>query len=411
MRVDRSFTTSLLALICAGGCTPQTGPAASPSVEVVDSAGIPVFTLSRLPSWDDGKFTWGLELERAVSTEGSTPFAEPLIYRPQGYARLPDGKLIVLDAGEQRLVVVSATENAVEARFGATGQGPGEIWSSNSLVWPDESDGIWVLDPGNQRLSRFSTSGTLRSEQPVAIPGLGGFAVHRPSTRESFFWKVFIDDPDSGLLSDSIGRLDVELGKVVFFAPMPPRVVSRRRNTSTPVLFAPLGWFAPVGSGVVVGRSDAASFRHYSDEGELLAVIRVPMAPSAIPKSDEPEILEEFYGVVRGSPRTARPEVGEWYPLFNIMWPVDDSLFALQQSHRATPHGETPIPENQFVWRVFSTRGRYAGAIVLPHGTAQPYWIEDGRLMATRRDSLGVATIDSYLLTPPPLTEPKDLSR
>ncbi len=63
--------------------------------------------------------------------------------------------------------------------------------------------------------------------------------------------------------------------------------------------------------------------------------------------------------------------------------------------------GETPIPEGQFVWRVFSTRGFYAGAIVLPIEAAQPYWIEDGRIIATRRDSLGVATIESYLLTPP----------
>jgi hypothetical protein len=50
---------------------------------------------------------------------------------------------------------------------------------------------------------------------------------------------------------------------------------------------------------------------------------------------------------------------------------------------------------------VFSTRGFYAGAIVLPIEAAQPYWIEDGRIIATRRDSLGVATIESYLLTPP----------
>lgn len=93
--------------------------------------------------------------------------------------------------------------------------------------------------------------------------------------------------------------------------------------------------------------------------------------------------------------------VADFYTLFELMWGVEDSLFVIQQGRRSTPEGESPIPEDQKVWRAFSPSGAYAGAIVLPPGVAQPYWIEPGRIIATQRDSLGVVTIVSYRLERP----------
>ena len=67
----------------------------------------------------------------------------------------------------------------------------------------------------------------------------------------------------------------------------------------------------------------------------------------------------------------------------------------------ASPAGEPRIPRGQVVWRVFSVKGAYVGSILFPEGVAQPYWIEGERIVATRRDTLGVATIESYRLTLP----------
>ena len=125
------------------------------------------------------------------------------------------------------------------------------------------------------------------------------------------------------------------------------------------------------------------------------------MEQRRIDQAEEAEILAEFIGVARGSAVRSPPDIAEHYPLYNMMWQVDDSLFAVQQSHRSTPAGEPRVPDGQFVWRVFSLSGRYAGTIVFPPGVALPYWIGDGRVIATHRDEVGVATIQAYRLTPP----------
>jgi hypothetical protein len=389
------------AAVFAVACQPQPSSTVAIPVERSDSAGVPRYRLTELPAWNDPDFAWTLEAERSIPTTAGAPGSDPLIYQPQGYARLPDGRLAVLDGWEQRLAIVSISADLVESRFGPSGQGPGEILSSNAVLWPAGADELWVLDPGNARVSRFGLDGALRAERPVDIPGVGGYVMQRPSTHEPFLWKVFYQGVDGGLLTDSVGRFDAELGRVIYFAALPARVEARRRRGAPATLFAAMGWFAPVRSGVVVGRSDRARFWHYSDDGQLLGIIEAPMNQAPIPKSAEPEILAEFYGELRG-PSAQRPvEIAESYPLWNVMWPVDDTLFALQQSHRSTPAGEPEIPQGQMVWRIFSVHGHYAGAIVFPEGVAQPYWIENGRIVGTHRDELGVATIESYEVHPP----------
>ena len=123
------------------------------------------------------------------------------------------------------------------------------------------------------------------------------------------------------------------------------------------------------------------------------------MTASPIARDAEADILGEFAGVTRGSVLRRRPVIAEEYPLYNHLLPVDDTLFALQQGTRSTPAGEDGLPD--FVWRVFSVRGWYAGTIVLPKGAAMPFWIEPGRIVAVRADSLGVASIESYRIRSP----------
>ena len=395
---------ALIGLAMSSACEEPHRDVRAIPVERTDSAGVPEYRLAALPPWDDPAFHWGLELERSIRTVSAE--GDPVIYQPQAYARIPDGRLVVLDGWEQRLVVVSATRDSIESRFGLSGQGPGEILSANSVLWSDDDGILWVLDPGNARVSSFTLDGALRTERPVEIPGVGGYVMQRPSTHEPFLWKIFYAGPDGGLLTDSVGRFDAESGRVDYLAPLPPRVASRLRSAVRAPLFTAMSWFAPVQGGVVVGRSDRARFHHYSDAGELEGIIEAPMERTPILKSDEPGILREFYGEAR-APGSQRPvEIGEAYPLWNVMWPVGDTLFGLQQSHRSTPLGEPSILPGHTVWRVFSVHGYYAGAIVFPEGVAQPYWIENGRVIATHRDELGIATIQSYRLSPPTVPDP-----
>lgn len=392
----------LLILLVVPGCSPATEPGAT-SVVVTDSSGVPIYRLTGIPAWDDEPWQWGLELERAVYTGGDETATRPLLFQPQGYTRLEDGTLIVLDGWDQRIAVVAPDEPVVLARFGPSGQGPGEILSANSVLWPASSSTFWVLDPGNRRISRFDVRGELLEARAIDLPGSGGISLQDPIRHLPHFWKIFRDEANPRVLQDSVGRLDQERGLVSYIAALPPRVSSRSMSTSERVLFAPKAWFAPLGiGGIVTARNDRARFHHYSDDGDLRGIIEAPAEVEPIPLADEQDILDEFLGVARAS-ALRRPEIAEHYPLWDIMWPLGDSLFALQQHHRSQIAGEPAIPEGSVVWRLFTVHGEYRGAIAFPEGFAQPYWIERDRLIGTRRNELGVVTIETYRLHPPPV--------
>lgn len=390
----------LSSLVLLTACAQTKDPAAD-GVTVSDSAGVPVYRSEKLPAWNAPEFRWRLELQRAIPTGSGDASESPLIYQPQAYTRLEDGTLIVLDGWDQRLAVVSPSAPIVLRRFAPSGRGPGEILSSNSALWPAADGSFLVLDPGNRRLSRFDTAGALLEERAVDLPGSGGITIQDPVRHLPYFWKVFRDEDDTRVLMDSVGRLDPSTATVSYVTALPPRVPSRSMSTSRQVLFAPRAWFAPLGAGgVVVARNDRARFQHYADDGRLVGIIEAPAEVTPVPLSDRPGIYEELLGVAV-TPTTQRPEIATHYPLWDIMWPLDDSLFALQQNHRSAVAGEPPIPEGRIVWRVFSVGGGYRGAILFPDGFAQPYWIQRNHLVGTRRDGLGVATIELYALYPP----------
>lgn len=389
------------ALLVILGCAQGAG---EPSVSVSDSAGIPLYSLDRVPSWDDPEFRWSLLLDRSIPTAAQDPGGKPLLYQPQGYARLDDGTLVVLDGSSLRIAILSPEPDEGIRRFGPSGRGPGEIWSSNSTIWPAGPQSFWVLDPGNQRLSRFNTSGDLEEERLVRIPGMAGMVFQDPVQHAPWLWKTFFESLEERALTDSIGRLDAQRREVAYIAPMPPRVEQRRRSVPTEALdiFTPMGWIAPLGpAGVVTGRNDGGRFRWYSGDGALVALIDIPMSRAPIAESEKPGLLEAFYGVARSGPNSGGRTVGDLYRLYDLMWGVGDSLFALQQSRLSTPKGERRIPENQTVWRIFTSRGRYVGAVVFPEGTAQPYWIEKGRVIASHRDEFGVVTIQEFRMSRP----------
>jgi hypothetical protein len=384
-----------VAFLVAGALYACEPPVSSPRVEVTvtDSAGVEVFTSGDIPAWDEPRLQWGLTVEREIATADEDLSATPMIFDPQGVTRFPDGTLVVLDGAGLRIVVVDSVRDSVTARFGPSGQGPGEVWSSISQIWPEEDGTLGVLDPGNRRVSYFSLRGDLLHSNPVDIPGGGGRIVQRPGTYETFAWRYFFDR-ETGSTSDSVLRVPVS-GPAVSVAPL-PHERAPRPGGSTP-LFSGSGTFAPIGSGgVMVGRTDVAEFRLFSDAGELQSVIRLPFERRPLTLEDERIVRE-----VAGSAPSLADGLGE----FNILWsrlePLGDSLFALDQTSVTTPDGETRIPMDTRVWRILSIRGHYLGSLVLPRGVGPPYWTDGERLLAVRSDALGVATIVVYRLEAP----------
>ena len=396
--VAASRLLPLVLVACAGSETTDV-----PSVTVSDSAGVTVYEVDWLPPLDDPRFAWSMELERAIWTGEPTPGSPPLLYNPQAVLRLADGTLVVLDAGEQRLAVIAPERDSVLTRFGRTGQGPGEVLSTNGLLGSSGEDTFWLMDPGNRRRTHFSLDGAVLREEPAGDGGSGGLAIQRPITEEAFFYRVFRSTQTGpALLSDSVLTFDEALGRVRAVAPMPPRVPSRSMNTSAFPFLAPAGTFAPIASGgVVVARTDRAAFRHYDDHGSLLSVIRIPLEQRPIPLSEKPAIIEEMALEFAPAARATHEDLADAFPVWSQSWPVADSLFALEHTRWAQPAGDPAIPAGRRIWRLFTTTGRYAGTVHLPAGFGFPYRSERGRLIGIRRNELGVATIESYLMIPP----------
>lgn len=367
-------------------------------VEVTDSAGVPIYALQHLPPWTDSTYMWELDLERSIPTGAPSPSSDPLLYDPQAYARLDDGTLVVLDGGALRLAIIDPDSNVVRSRFGPSGNGPGEILSQNAVVWAADASSFWLMDPGNRRLSRFGTDGEILEERTIDYPGMGGLVIQDPVERVPWFWRVFADGPDRQVLVDSVGRLDLGRSGAVYVAALPERPEERRSPRSPISLSSPMSYFAPLGrSGVVTGRTDMGRFSHFSEAGDLVGLIDVPMERAPIAETEKDEIVEEFRDALRDTrPSVTARNVGNWRALYGLMWGVSDSLFALQQTNRARSAGEPPVPENQTIWRVFSVTGHYEGAIVFPRGDGYPFAVEPGRLITTHRDELGVATINIY---------------
>ncbi len=381
----------------AAACLACDGPPKDTAVpaSVQDSAGIQIYTLGDIPSWDDPAHQWRLVLEREVATAGEDLSSEPMIFEPQGLSRFQDGTIAVLDGADLRLVVLHPVRDSVTARFAPSGQGPGEIWSANAQIWADGDTAIGILDAGTRRVSYFALAGTFLHSRTVDFPGGGGMTAQRPGTGETFAWRYF-RDPETGLLSDSVIRLNLA-GPAVAVAPLRRDRRPLPPGESRP-LFSGSGTFAPIGSGgVMVGTTDVAEFRHFTDAGALTAIVRVPLERRALTLEDEQIVREE---VAQFAPSLA-DNLGDHNVLWSRLEPLGDSLFALDQTSLTAPAGEPRIPRDTRVWRIFSVRGHYLGALVLPPGVGPPYWNDGEHLMALQRDELGVATIVVYRLEPP----------
>lgn len=396
MSVGRAVALGMLAAWCGGGCRTDVD---GPSVLVSDSAGIPVFELSRLPAWDDPDWMWSMELVREVATGSARPDEAPVLFDPQAFTRMPDGTLVVVDSWETRLAVIPADRDEVVARFGPTGQGPGEMWAGIQL-WPASEDEFWAMDMGNQRLSRWTLDGEVVSERRVEITGMGAMPMQEPGTHLPYTWKWF-QDPATGELRDSVAALNVEAGRMVNFTALPPRV---RPNAGGPIAYVTdaQAWYAPVGGGaVVVGLNDGGPITHVGPDSRVLGVIRIPMERREITEADRLRITEEWRSMEGGRYANLPVEFGDRARAWSNMWPLAESLFVLAQTRNTTNAGEPLIPSGQWVWRVFSVQGDYRGAIVWPPGFALPFWREDGHVTGVLRDDLGLATIQTYRISPP----------
>lgn len=157
VRVSRALVLAALVAGCAGAS--QERAPEGPVVELADSAGVEVATVTELPALDDPAFEWRHTVMRVVPGSGEDPSDEPPFYNPERFIGLEDGTLVVADRGEYRVVVIGP-DGSVLRRFGRQGRGPGEIYGSSPAVWlgPDGAIMVATWRTGASRASRWRAS-------------------------------------------------------------------------------------------------------------------------------------------------------------------------------------------------------------------------------------------------------------
>jgi hypothetical protein len=390
------------AFMIVTGC----GASSSPGVEVVqsDRAGVTVFDFREIPALEDESSQWGVRAVRSIPT-APDPGGTPLLYEPRGLTRMPDGTIVALDIGDERLVVIGPESNRVVARFAGWGGGPGEIASGRALLQPGADGTIWVLDGDNQRVSVFSVDGALVNE--IALPrdgSLQGNPRWRPGAVDLFSRRIWITDFATNALTDSIVSIDLLTSSLRTVMPLPPRIPPPADMPAgrIPVWHPRWMWTVLASGQFVVGRTDRGVYQVHAPTGEQVAELRLPLSPRSISELDRRTIMEELGSMpsLGGANR-----ISDAFPVANALYSFGDSSFALYHGRYATPAEDSRIVGRRTVWRVLSTSGEYMGSIHFPEGFS-PQWTDGRLVLGVARDSLGVATIQELELVPPARSQP-----
>ncbi len=309
---------------------------------------------------------------------------------------MPDGSLVVFDAGIRPLVVIGPDSDSLLAAFSNQGQGPGEIWGGYPLLWPAEPGSFWIADRGNNRVSKFSLRGHLLEERPLrSTPGAVSLSWQvLQASGELLAHLHWFDSGGDGAV-DSLAWLDPAEGRLHPFVPLwrsepdrDPTVLNLWRPRSL--------WVGLPGRTVVTGRNHDTEYHVLGSNGELQRIIRLPLNPKMLTESERAELLQAL-GEQEDSGR--RVEFAPSHPFTDILYAASDEAFALRHTWVVLAEGDE-IPKDTFVWRVISVEGQYLGTITFPEGF-DPKWTDGRYLLGLQRDSLGVATIQEMRLQRP----------
>ena len=373
-------------LLPAMGCT-DSAPAES-AFTAIDSAGIRVVT-SVSPAWGSGPAPWTLAAAPSTSigaTEGAAPY---LLSQVRGAARLPDGRIIVLNGGDGQLRFYGADGRFLESRAGL-GQGPGELERPSGLVrltdgsllvrelvgWKQsrfDAEGRFVSSArlDNSRMNEFVDSiwGCPVDPGPLAdgsYLGCAGSGVPRPQV------------PGFDRVSHWYFRTDLDASGV--------DTVGVAYGFNPNVLLGSFG--APVASGgtpLEVWVGDPATFQltRWVEGRGIDMIVRVPGGLREVGSADRDRYGELFPTWTERS----GVEFAATFPAFAHL--QRDSLGCLW----ATKY-EAPWEESGGSW-VFAPSGELLGELSLPSGF-RPLEIGNNYVLGVVADDLGVERIQVF---------------
>lgn len=355
-----------------------------PSVERRD--GIEIATLAQIPGVLEEEYRWRFRILREITTEGADPDAAPLVFNPTSVLPLRSGDLLLHDPHADRpLVIVDPRDGSLVARFGRTGQGPGELLSRIEIA--QATDGtIVVLDADNRQLHEYSEDGTYVASRRLEV--------------DAYLLKLLAWPEGHGYLVELFRRFERgitrELGSVGFAsgAVQPFLQLPEPARGSEPGMIQ-LGraiWTI-LGNDVVVMRSDQPFVHIYDHDGVLIREIRFPWSNRIITEADISEQVAHYGDIAR----SLRPGPAA---LTNELYALNDSVFGMLLSSLWRAAEDPPLPAGTVLWRMFTVRGEYIGVVWLPEDF-RFLGYGAGTIWARVLNESGIPVIQELELVPP----------
>jgi hypothetical protein len=332
---------------------------------------------------------WEFRPRRRISTL-SPGSSEPVIFNPSAALLLRNGLLLVLDPSATKpLLLMKPEDGTVVARFGATGEGPGELGDILTLA---ESDGrIEVLDSSNRQLHRFSLSGDYLGSSRLTVGAQPWGGAGAP---DGHGYLAEVVHPDDGWRRELV-RIQTAGGTAQPLAvPLP---TPGSKGTTSGIQSGRALW-AVVGTHVVTMWSAQPSLEVYDENGTLVRQVQLPLTRRDLTERDIAQQVKRYGSYAS----TLRPGS---IALTNVLYPAGDSIVGMFMTALWHAAEDPPFPAEARYWRLFTLRGEYVGVVRLP----DDFWF-----LGTEGDGVWARVLDESMT--PVIVElelaraPRDLS-
>ncbi len=358
---------TILSILAPAACAPDHDDGSHPATTTHDSAGILIVENARPPT--DSRLPWRIGAEPAASIgtlEGEDPYL--LLYVADA-TRLPDGRIVVVNAGTYELRVFDAHGTHM-ATWGGRGEGPGEFdylfeverWPGDSIVaWQAPRMGISVFDAdGNYgRTFRLEETGARFRPGFAATEGTI-MAVHAPEGADTIVVH----------LRDGEGRVRSSLGTHPGSEPF-RKNVDGRRWLFWKILGRDPVW-TPWGDRVAIGHTGRYEIKAFRPDGSLERIVRRDLARRAPTQADIEADIDRrlpIYGLPDAEADSVRAELRPRYegvPVAEHL-PAFASIMADGAAHLWVEEYESVADDFPArLWTVFDPEGGVLGYFETP---------------------------------------------
>lgn len=385
-------------LFAPGGCLRE--PAQQQAL-VRDSAQVEI--VEYVPGADGGAPAWRLSLEPTLQIGLREGEPEYQLHRAMGAARLPDGGIVIANAGTQELRFYDAAGHFVRAA-GQKGGGPGEF-ANLSSVWPS-GDSLVTWDWGNSRLTYFDASGRFAGSVTLRLVEGAGLPLPVGQFPDGQLLVLAIGFPTPGVMSGvlqdtaALYRCDARGQPIDSLQQFPYSDLHLFETQHGPsVTRLPFGRVTQVGTagdGYFVGTADTYELRFYAGDGALRRVVRRAMERRSVTDADIRRYKERRLATASEMEKTRfqlERRLDETdYP---TTMPAHGSVLVGRDEHVWV--ADYVVPGESTRWTAFDPAGRIAAALETPPGFLVFEFGPD-YVLGRSRDELDVERVQLYRL-------------